>query len=892
MGAIWQSVSSAVRDDPYVFGIGVLLLAIVYFLWRKPGPGLVQVLFGIIPSAFLLAVWLASLILWLPAGWLMAALALIIPFQSIFLGLLELPGRFSRNNFLRGNRKDLAERLWPAAIYPDLYRQVPPDIIRPPYEDGRLIGGYPISSLADRVFNEEVYLSGMRIGAQAALVFLLVMFVPLVLGPLHRLALLLPYLNGATGPVIERWPGLQPVAMSAHELWHINYVVGSQKLAETASSFFLSFPFDLIIAVGIALITGPLVLNHWMRRATASYSFVTKDADVRWPFRIETRNLLRATYRRQVLHATEHLKEAPTFLVGSASGTLRVRGDLTAPMPRQPVMMDRESIFQHLMVFGGTGEGKTTAMLKPLLRQILQDKKFGAFVADAKGVLWQDAMRVARDLGREKECVLIGTGEGQFGVNVVAGLSPTQIAATLRSVLVQIGNVAGDSFWPDMAAGLLRQMLTLGQGYAGTAEGKKEAAMGRNPYSLWWAYQAVLRSEIANAAIKAIRSEHEDNVKAIKEAKTEELAEAAAARDRALMTPELRDTVAYLETAWREMAAETRTGIIANVTQLLDGFAGSPLLRERFISGRSENTVSLRDALDGKIILNTLSSIEDGLPARLVSILLKTVLYREARRRESEFKAQRRSPQDEPCLVVMDEVQELATVDPSSGLSDASFWNVARSTGLAGIFATQTLAALTQSMGEEAAQNFIQQARSKVFFRTEERGTVEYACWCAGEYERNRVFDDGHRESIEYRQLIDGWEPFADTSDGGAIPSDPNVLIRSALSLVSGEALSFESLPVQKAYEADRRFVPNVKGVNIDDPSQQLTLALASLQAEQAAAWRADDLTRQYRSEGNERTPALNASDMMNMGRWHAFAHIQRAGAVRQDIVAVNHDFS
>src|SRR3546814_3489188 len=86
---------------------------------------------------------------------------------------------------------------------------------------------------------------------------------------------------------------------------------------------------------------------------------------------------------------------------------------------------------------------------------------------------------------------------------------------------------------------------------------------------------------------------------------------------------------------------------------------------------------------------------------------------------------------------MMDEVQELATVDPASGLSDATFWNVARSTGVAGVFATQTVAALTQAMGKDAAENFMQQARSKIFLRSEDQATVSYACWLAGEFERS-----------------------------------------------------------------------------------------------------------------------------------------------------------
>ena len=258
--------------------------------------------------------------------------------------------------------------------------------------------------------------------------------------------------------------------------------------------------------------------------------------------------------------------------------------------------------------------------------------------------------------------------------------------------------------------------------------------------------------------------------------------------------------------------------------------------------------------------------------------------------REAEFKSgqYKHKPQSRPCLVVMDEVQELATVDPSSGLSDASFWNVARSTGLAGIFATQTVSALTQAMGTEAAENFIQQARSKVFFRTEEQETVEYACWCAGEYERNRVYEDGHRESIEHRGLIDGWDPLTPIDEREEVEADSTTFFRAALDLVRPTS-NFGGAWARPTYDVDMRFIASDPTPGPMGGSGGTAATMGSLQA---AYWRSEDLTRDYRQRGNDMTPALTSSDVVRMGRWHAFAHVQRAGSVRQDIVTIEHDFS
>ena len=56
--------------------------------------------------------------------------------------------------------------------------------------------------------------------------------------------------------------------------------------------------------------------------------------------------------------------------------------------------------------------------------------------------------------------------------------------------------------------------------------------------------------------------------------------------------------------------------------------------------------------------------------------------------------------------------------------------------------------ALTQAMGKDAAENFMQQARSKIFLRSEDQATVSYACWLAGEFERIRLVARRHKRQL------------------------------------------------------------------------------------------------------------------------------------------------
>ncbi|MCG2841050.1 type IV secretion system DNA-binding domain-containing protein [Sandaracinobacter sp. RS1-74] len=822
-------------------------------------------IFAIPPALALFALGGLDWLLRRPVSWLFARTALPGRIVDAFTRIVERIGK-GKVGLPSGDREAVARELWPEDRYPFLYGEVPDDICRPLWEDGKLIGGQGIPWMADRHFSAGFVKAAGERGLTAAMLALIAQPVLFVLwrGVSHE--------GEAAEPImLEQFPGEAAVYVSGWSVWQTVAADGAASLATGALAILLTLAAWLLIAAAIGMVVAVMMIERWRKTASAPYEIISKDAHVRWRHRAEAREIARTGYVRQIRQATGYLAGSPLFRVGEGTGTLRVRGDLAAPTKGQAIALDRESLFQHVLVFGGTGDGKTSAILKPLLRQVLQQPQFGAYVTDAKGVLWHDAAQIAGEAGRSKDVLRIGTGAGELGVNITARLAPAQIAAVLRSVLAQVGGAKGDTFWPDMAANVMHHLLTVGRAYAATPEGKTEAKT-LNPYSPWWAYQAALDSKRLTAAIEAIR---EETSACLAQMQGDRALEAS---DRLALFAgaDIAASLNYLTEAWTGMAEATKTGITANISQLLDGFAGASILRERFISGLDAGTASLDAPLNGKIALVTLNTLDDGLPARLVAILLKTVLYREARLREATLKRTGGNPQDNPCLVMMDEVQELATVDAASGLSDATFWNVARSTGLAGVFATQTVAALTQAMGEHAADNFMQQARSKVFLRSEDRATVTYACWLAGEFERNRVFGDGQWESLEQRELVTGWTPFLPVDDRAA-PDENGGYFAAAIGFL--RRASIGAATARPTYEADLRFVP------------QGGDAAAQLSAQQQALWRQEDMEQRYRTEGNSMAPALTPADFIAMGRFHAYAHIQRAGLARQDVVALEHKY-
>jgi len=400
---------------------------------------------------------------------------------------------------------------------------------------------------------------------------------------------------------------------------------------------------------------------------------------------------------------------------------------------------------QHTLVLGGTGEGKTRSVILPVVRQLLalrkdlaaagKPKGVSFYATDGKAVLWKDIQAAAIEAGQGDAVRVIGCDRdaGQFGVDLLEGVSPQVVADIIRSVMRQAkgGGEGGDSFWPDMASEVLRVSAVLARAWEVTDDGVSLIGKtGERIYSLVMVYHLAVDSELQERAVRAVLAAIDDP------AQWPYVAEYA--------TAELFDALRYLRGQWLNMAADTRTGITANVTNAMAAFASNADLRSSFANGSGHNLLKMADAW-GAICLVNISSLEYGVAGRIINVMLKTLLYIQARKREM---ADPKIGFDEKLLFVADEFQDLVTADVA-GVSDANFWNVARSTGVIGFISTQGMASLEQAIGKTAAENFGLQMRNKIFLRVEDPDTMDLAKKLAGKALRSYTFENGRYESYD-----------------------------------------------------------------------------------------------------------------------------------------------
>ena len=330
-----------------------------------------------------------------------------------------------------------------------------------------------------------------------------------------------------------------------------------------------------------------------------------------------------------------------------------------------------------------------------------------------------------------------------------------------------------------------------------------------------------------------------------------------------------------------------------NARKSLRTFAFKDEIARGFADGAGDKLISATELLSNKIKIINISQIEHGSAGRMVSILLKTLLFKQARQSEQQdplFAKKRLAWWFNPKLgpgceqyainvFLADEYQGLVTSSRDDGLSDASVWNVLRSAGIAGVLLSQSVSAFRMAIGDKATDNMRRNWRTKIILRTEDLATIDDAKKLAGKTMRFQSMDWSHLESSVAVRRETGVS--ADALEKAHWDSRMDTI---PLLLTPGHFAPFAFVGFEKAYEVDDRFIPAqsspLSGVRTD--------ANAVLAAQQMAAWRQEDRSSGILQHGISEVDAVRDEDLMEMGRARALVFVQRAGGTRVEFIKLN----
>lgn len=609
-----------------------------------------------------------------------------------------------------------------------------------------------------------------------------------------------------------------------------------------------------------------------------------REALQRWRFFYKDRQINDKGYNDQVHFATQ-IDRSPLIYFGEAEGMAEFAGHLLGPREGHEVKQSVVDMLQGSMCLGGSGESKSRDFYVPVLAQLLELRKQGypiaTYITDDKGAIVEDVKKVVSKLGLDDDLLIIGTGDGEWRVDLMDIGRPFLVSEFIKSAAMQSGaRQGGDDFWLEMGNDLGLNLWTLTEAAQYTEAAREwERANGMRFHSIKNMLRLAISDEELEKAIAMVTGAMKSPAEYVRVADFDE--------------GPLMSSIEYLVDQWMPMADVTRDGIKANLRKALRTFTFKPEIATGFADGAGEKLLSASEMHSNRIKVLNVSQIEHGSAGRLVNIMLKSAFFKQCRDVQQQnpafvderlawwFNPDLSHPKKDSYYLeffLADEYQCLITADSSSGYSDLTVWNVLRSAGVAGVTISQGIGAYESAIGKEAAANVLRQWRSKHFLRTEDVATIDEAKKLLGKTMRFHVAEWGHYESTVAVRAELGTDP------DNLLPVEwhPDRL-NSAGRLKFGP-MSFSAW--DNAYSFDDRFVM-VPGKVLGGQASGINAA-TMIASQQQAAWRQEDRQINIMQHGLIDTDVLRDEQIMEMTRGRSLSLVQVAGGTVVDIIRLN----
>jgi hypothetical protein len=380
--------------------------------------------------------------------------------------------------------------------------------------------------------------------------------------------------------------------------------------------------------------------------------------------------------------------------LGTSTGELARLSHGAGMEANQDIFLTLPDAAQNIVTIGGTGSGKTTRIMQPLLVQLLR-QDCGGLIFDVKGDFKNSVLKLAGQNSRR----VIPVGIGQAGLNLLKGLTPEMSSSFLKSAFFLAGG-GGDKFWVDTATELCKNSLGVLSFVPGA-------------YSLEALYKYLFfeadREDFNGAAGKQLAGLDPKQTRLFLSYKN------------------------YYEAVFSNFDEKVKQGVLATVAQVLSPFQ-HPDLIDAFCTDH-EQAANMENVLNGDIYLVDLPLAVWGLGAKAVYTFIKLRFFNvlQSRTARTDFN------QERPVFFMCDEYQDVISAN-KTGLSDLNFWDKSRSAKCVGIISTQSINSFRSAIGDRVlADTVLQNFRQKICFRTEDVDTVSYLNQLGGNVEVQRI---------------------------------------------------------------------------------------------------------------------------------------------------------
>jgi len=399
------------------------------------------------------------------------------------------------------------------------------------------------------------------------------------------------------------------------------------------------------------------------------------------------------------------------LIIGKSTGKLLAMNHGAGINPGQAVRLVGDEASQNVLVLGGTGSGKTTRIINPLVDQSLR-QNCGMLAFDVKGDFEGTFRALALHAGRTIEPI----GIGGTPLNLLEGLSPEIAASFIKSALLLAGNTSSDAtFWNELATELSRNVLGVLSYVSGY-------------YTLTALYSYIFVSSFHDEMESVVNEAYERLTHVANDPSRDAAVRAAAESDR----DRLQRYADYEGGVFESFDDKVKSGVKAQLSQILSLFT-TPELEAAFCNPAARS-VKLEALVDGAVFLLNLPIQRFGLSAKTVYTFVKLRFFQVMERRRIE----RSWNQTRSVVFVCDEYQTVVSI-ARDALSDLTFWDKSRSSKCVGIMSAQGIESFRAAIGSQSLTDaLLQNIRQKICLRMEDETTIKYFTYLLGQVEVER----------------------------------------------------------------------------------------------------------------------------------------------------------
>ncbi|HEV2247248.1 MAG TPA: type IV secretion system DNA-binding domain-containing protein [Terriglobia bacterium] len=377
-----------------------------------------------------------------------------------------------------------------------------------------------------------------------------------------------------------------------------------------------------------------------------------------------------------------------------------------------------DDLTRHVIAFGATGSGKTTALINPMLQQLVRWRadepcsRPGLLVLDPKGDDSAEKVRAyARAAGRERDLAVLSIGGDTF-YNLLGGLERLeQVESYARRLLSGTRDLGRENaYWTESRDGLVQTALVilLANGHPVTFEDAISFMQA------WWFSPDSTRLQPKLNFVRRVLSG--------------EILQPLSRRRLELALSEVKNW-ATLDGRTKELHRST----LHNALRPILASAAHSLFTPKAME------FSPRSVLEGKILVVSLDAISHPELARLVFRIVRRDFYAAVQSRKA-FQPERHRL----CGLVADELALSAMPEDVQPLS------VIRAKGGFVVAATQSLNGLDEVLGLRGREALLVNFNSAFFFAARERALDEHALFALGTRERR----ERQRSTVDLGEVV------------------------------------------------------------------------------------------------------------------------------------------